>query len=158
MTLDSSAYSQSVQDDIDDLDNYYKDDYDIVSVAVSPLFSHHSDRRRQDMAVSPDLKPGMAKTAVGALLVAMESAKGGGVDRRIHSSSRTMKLEGSHHSILPSRDWMDKEYAEEEDDTIREDTYIAQRDDDDGVHCTLIGRGFQSGVTRPCQFFASTPR
>jgi hypothetical protein len=92
-----------------DGDEYYDD---IVSMIASPSIGTHSSH--QKVAVSPDLKPGKAKTAVGAILAAMveKGMEKYSLGPEVRSPTRNDKVapnEGSLHSILPSREWMEHE-------------------------------------------------
>jgi len=122
-----SSNSRSMEDDI-----YDYDDRDIISVVDSPL--HNRQRRHQQVAESPDLKPGKAKTAVGALLVAMSES--GEAKNQLQASTATENpaLNVSQKSILPPREWMSSNHDDDdndEDDTIREDTTQYNNDGDD---------------------------
>ena len=85
MTLNSAVLSHSAHGN--DCDCDVQDDYDIVSMVASPSLSVLSEscrcgesspsRGRRLVAVSPDLQPGKAKTAVGALLAVTSVSKHG---------------------------------------------------------------------------------
>ncbi|KAL3915016.1 MAG: hypothetical protein SGILL_005843, partial [Bacillariaceae sp.] len=130
--MNSSVVSQEDEDYSDFQDESYSyqedHDYDIVSMAASPSLSPYSRRcNPRLMAVSPDLKPGKAKTAVGALVAQSEHQRTIGEDAPPCQVERNR--EDSQHSILPSRDWMDSRGRMDEDDTIREDQYDRLDDD-----------------------------
>jgi len=131
VSSNSSFYEQSVEES----DRVNDEDFDINS-SLDYSFSRRSRRllHPPQVAVSPDLKRGgKAKTAVGALLVAMADTS---TEPR---SKTTMRKNGfstvshnnnSRQSILPPRTWMGNHPVEDEyvvnryadeDDTIRDD-------------------------------------
>lgn len=93
-------------------------DIDIDSEVENDQYSHLHEHKfgRKHIASSPNLKRGgKAKTAVGALLVAMAESS---TDRNNPSKDR------SYDSILPPRTWMDHQVMNNyvaEDDTIEYD-------------------------------------
>lgn len=109
----------NAEGEIADIVNTYNYDYDVSSSHGSPGRSQR--RRNRQIAESPDLQRGKAKTAVGALLVAMSEHERNKVDsiEVMHVPGRLSTHEPSQHSILPPRAWMDDE---DEDDTIGDDT------------------------------------
>mmetsp|Transcript_44604 Transcript_44604/g.49752 ORF Transcript_44604/g.49752 Transcript_44604/m.49752 type:complete len:857 (+) Transcript_44604:252-2822(+) len=118
LNMTSSFYEQSLEDN----ENWNNEDIDIISVVENKYFSQKHGHRlsRQQVAVSPDLKRGgKAKTAVGALVVAMDES----------SVGRNNPNERSRHSILPPRAWMDNH--QHEDDYLI-DSYT---DEDDTIDC-----------------------
>ncbi|KAL3904205.1 MAG: hypothetical protein SGILL_010156, partial [Bacillariaceae sp.] len=159
MTLNSSVHSQSTYnghyEDIYDDDYVDQDedhDYDIVSMAASPFASPHSGSLSRSscrtkgsrlVAASPDLQPGKAKTAVGALLAAA-SISGHGEVPPLQSQGEVKQRERSQRSILPSRRWMDDDAMTEEDETICDDaidnscreTEEAECDDESSLHAS----------------------
>ncbi|KAG7352440.1 hypothetical protein IV203_008488 [Nitzschia inconspicua] len=134
-----------------------EDDYDdIDSMLASPSSGSGRHREQQQVAISPDLKPGKVKTAVGAVLAAMaEHGSGGDINQRANG--------GSQHSILPSRDWMDSDdkdfVIEDEDNVFREE--LIDDDEESSVHASpssfACGAGkFSSWKERQEQFQQDT--
>lgn len=144
-TLQSSAYMEDAVHNYQE--GYYDDynqeehDFDIVSMVASPSMSRRS-RRSRHIALSPELKPGRAKTAVGAVLAAME--KQGNSLPHSPTCAQKSTSERSEHSILPPREWMDKDF-EVEDDIVRDDVHYhsvgrqdrSNYDDDDDNQSSL---------------------
>ena len=129
----SSFYEQSVQQQ----HNLNDEDFEMNSSIEDSIFSRQSKQNfhRRQVAESPDLKRGgKAKTAVGALLVAMdkttaEPTRITEIDQNRYNAGNN---DGAHHrSILPPRAWMDNHHFEnnhpiarhDEDDTIHDDYY-----------------------------------
>jgi len=129
LNMTSSFYEQSLEDN----ENWNNEDIDIISMAEDRNFSQKHGHRlsRQQVAVSPDLKRGgKAKTAVGALVVAMDDS----------SIGRNNPHERSRHSILPPRTWMDNHQLE---DASFVDSYA---DEDDTIDCDGDDDGNQSSL------------
>eukprot|EP00536_Pseudo-nitzschia_multiseries_P016392 jgi/Psemu1/299253/fgenesh1_pm.1098_\ len=129
----SSFYEQSVEES----DNVNSDEFEMDS-SLDYSFSRRSRRqlRPQQVATSPDFKRGgKAKTAVGALLLAMAETSTGPESKPAtmgkNPFSSGIPNDKSRHSILPPRTWMGSHPMEdeylgnrgfvEEDDTIRDD-------------------------------------
>lgn len=130
----SSFYEQSVEGS----NNFNDEDLDMDSSVENSIFSRQPrhEYRSRKIAASPDLKRGgKAKTAVGALLVAMveTSQKPKTPLSEENQYKLSVKNERHHNRILPSRSWMENQRTEDgyllndhidEDDTIRDDSNL----------------------------------
>jgi len=141
----SSFYGQSVEE----IDHVNDEDFEMHS-SLECSFTRRSRPKSgtQQVAISPNLKRGgKAKTAVGALLVAMAETSAKPERKNMlgkNGCNTEMRNETSRHSILPSRTWMENHPMEDEylvdrhpdeDDTICDDLYqhtgYKYPDDDD---------------------------
>jgi hypothetical protein len=89
------------------------------NVSTSSFYSRSSDPSRQ-IAVSPSLKVGKARTAVGALLAMSES------NVSFHETTKTgvptsSKTTNCHMNVLPPRTWRDENEQEDADSNYNTD-------------------------------------
>lgn len=150
-TLQSSLYMSGNHDDYEheEMSGDEDDGDDIVSVIGSPSLSRHSCRKVGPVAASPDLNPGKAKTAVGAVLAAMTAEQG--TDTNNYQATD----DGSQHSILPTRDWMD---MDDKDFVVGEENNVFRQFPNDDDQDSSLHASPSSNVYRPSKFSSWTER